>query len=41
MLLLLVRLRGKDEMFGDDRELVEDQQMGWVCLGNIDDVEIR
>jgi hypothetical protein len=38
--LLLVRLRGKNEVSRDDGEFVEDQQMTWVRSGDIDNVEV-
>jgi hypothetical protein len=38
--LLLVRLRGKNEVSSDDGKFVEDQQMTWVRSGDIDNVEV-
>lgn len=36
--LLLVRFRGEDEVFGDDGEFVEDEEVRWRGCGDVDDV---
>jgi hypothetical protein len=38
--LLLIRLRGKDEVSSDDGKFVEDQQMTWARSGDVDNVEV-
>lgn len=40
MRLLLVCLCSEDEVFGDYWEFVEDEEVGWVCGGDVDDVEV-
>ena len=39
--LLFVQLRGENEVFRYDRKLIENQQVGWVCGGDVNNVQIR